>query len=255
MKRRIVLASCLLSATLGWPTGLSAGSAPPAAPGLTPWAQSMLCAPQADFSPAGEAGRVTASADGSPQAMFGPGERLAISRFSAGAIAPGQFYVAQRAPRSRVWDGHSEWTSAAIQRAGVVRVDEVVGAVATATVVWACDGVEAGDALVPLEVPQGPPAVGAQGAPALDASGAVLMGSQDRRLGAGRDMLLVARPEGQTPALGQRVTFFRRPFGDEGPAATLGRGVVQAVDDRTFTVSVQESRDAIYAGDLVALHR
>lgn len=253
MKPRVSIVSCLVPAALiGLAASVRAESA--TEPVLSPWTQDMLCAPRVlpDGQTMGSV-RVVGSYDGTPHTLFGTGEQLVVTS-DGGNLASGQYYVAQRALRSRVWS-HHEWVDDATQTAGLVRIDSVTGDTAVGTVVWACDGVEKGDRLQAYVAPQGPPPELPAGRASFDLGGDVLIGIQDRRMGSAPDLLLVARPEGQSPAPGQHVTFYRRAYGSGGPVTVLGEGTVQAVADRTFTVRIESSTSAIYTGDRAALHR
>jgi hypothetical protein len=188
--------------------------------------------------------------------MFAPGEVVVLDTSGGRTVAPGELYVVYRAPRSATLEKDNRWVRRAVQNVGIVRVDAVAGPGALASVVWACDGVEIGDSLEPYVAPSALPEAQAAAGPAMfDQASEVLFGNQDRRLGAARDVLLVARASGVDVAVGQRVTFFRRPYGVDGPISVVGDGVVHAVSPDTCLVEVASSRGAIAAGDLVATHR
>jgi len=236
-------------------SAVPAGAAdlPAAAPSFTPRAQSLACAPRT-LTPPAAAPRVLGGRDRVTKGMFAPGEAIVLDTSDA-SVSAGQLYVVYRTPRSAVSDD-SAWAQRAAQNAGLVRVDAVTGRTASATVVWACDGVEIGDRVEPYAPPHAAPEVSKQPGPArFDQATEVLFGGQDRRMGAARDYLLVGRAQGMDVTPGQRVTFFRRPFGVDGPISIVGEGVVQDVATDTLLVEVASSRDAIAAGDLVATHR
>ena len=225
-----------------------------APPALSPHAQSLACAPRTTAAAPG-APRVLGGRDRVSDGIFAPGEVVVLDMSDGGLLTAGQLYLAYRTPRSAVADGRNEWLRRAAQNAGVVRVDAVTGRTASATIVWACDGVQVGDRLEPYSIPGAPPdASGGTGTARFDQASMVVFGAQDRRLGAARDFLLVARAPGLEVAAGHRVTFFRRPYGVDGPVSVVGDGVVHAVSEDTYLVEVASSRDAIAAGDLAATH-
>jgi hypothetical protein len=233
---------------------LGAAELPAAAPPFTPRAQSIACGPRT-LTPPAAAPRVLGGRDRATKGMFAPGEVIVLDTSDRASVAAGQLYVVYRTPRSAMSDGDNAWVQRAAQNAGIVRVERVMGQTASATIVWACDGVEIGDRLEPYAEPAAAPEVpSAAGAARFDQASEVLFGGQDRRLGAARDFLLVARAQGLDVAPGQRVTFFRRPFGVDGPITLVGEGVVQGVAVATFLVEVASSRDAVTAGDLAATH-
>jgi hypothetical protein len=53
---------------------------------------------------------------------------------------------------------------------------------------------------------------------------------------------------------GQQLTIFRRTVAD-GPIATVGTATVYAVQPASTVVRIDTSVDAVYVGDLVAVHR
>jgi hypothetical protein len=241
------LAAILAAAPVG---AASPDTAPPA---FSPRAQSLACAPRTLASASG-APRILGGRDRVTDGIFAPGEVIVVDA-SGGAMTTGQLYVAYRTPRSAVSERESPWVRHAAQNAGIVRVDAVTGKTASATVVWACDGVQVGDQLEPYAAPGEAPEVQApSGTARFDQASEVLFGGQDRRLGAARDVLLVARAQGADVAVGQHVTFFRRPYGVDGPVSIVGTGLVQLVSTDTYLVEVASSRDAISAGDLAATH-
>ena len=55
---------------------------------------------------------------------------------------------------------------------------------------------------------------------------------------------------------GQRLTIFRRTLPDgTGPVSNVGSATVYAVQPETSMVRIEKSVDAVYVGDLVAIHR
>jgi len=253
MRCSALFASCLASAVLA-ATGAIAG--PPDTPTISPHAQELTCAPRLLDRNDSTAPRVLGGRDRYSPGMFGPREVIVLSS-GDGSLAAGQLYVAYRRVRSRVWTTEERFVEDTAQNAGIVRIDSVIGDKATATIVWACDGVDVNDRLEPFAPSEAPmPATGAFPAdsatltPAL-AGASVQLAQHDRRAGAARDLMLVSRVQGQDVAPGQRVAFFRRYQRDGGPVSVLGEGVVQSVGERTYLVQIVGSRDAIEAGDLV----
>lgn len=246
------LSALPLAALLAAPA--AAADPPAAAPSLTPRAQSLACAPRTLRDPA-PAATVLGGQNRATPGMFAPGETIVLDSGKGAPVTAGQVYVVYRVPRWFMWDD-SAWVRRAVHNAGLVRVESVRGRTASATVIWACDGVDVGDWLEPYAEPGAAPAAAPDAGPArFDQASLVLFGGQDRRLGAARDLLLVERTQGLDVAPGQRVTFFRRPFGLDGPTSVIGEGVVESVAAETFLVQVSASRDGIAAGDLAATHR
>jgi hypothetical protein len=245
------LTACHVAAILaGAAPGAAASPSDPVA--LSPRAQALVCAPRT-LESRSPAPRVLAGRDRATKGMFGPGDTIVLDASTGTPMASGQVLVVYRRPRSAVSEGRDALVRRAAQNAGLVQVDAVSGKTATATVVWACDGIQVGDRLEPYRAPESAPEAAAAGGPArFDQATRVAFGGQDRRLGAARDLMLVVRASGLDVAVGQRVVFFRRPFGADGPTSIVGDGVVQVVSDETYLVEITSSKDAISAGDLVA---
>jgi hypothetical protein len=256
MRCSALFASCLASAVLA---ATSAVAGPQAdIPTLAPHVQELTCGPRTLAAGDDGAPRVLGGRDRESPGMFGPREVIVASAGDGTTLAAGQLYVAYRRARSRIWTGENDYVDQTAQNAGVVRIESVAGSRATAIIVWACDGVDVGDRLapfVPATAPMPPsgsfPADPGAVTASLDGAAEVQLGQQDRRMGAARDLLLVSRVAGQDVVPGQRVAFFRRYQGKDGPASLLGEGVVQTVSEKTYVVQVVGSRDAIGAGDLV----
>lgn len=254
----VLFASCL-AALLAVPASGVAADPPADIPMLSPRVQQLTCAPRLLSRDDGDAARVLGGRDRESPGMFAPREVIVTSTGGGAPLAAGQLYVAYRRPRSHVWTGSGGYVDDAAQNAGVVRVEAVTGNKATATIVWACDGIDVGDRLEPFVATEAPATdTGAfpadvAGTPTVpDAAAQVQFGQQDRFMGAARDLVLVSRVDGQAVQPGQRVGFFRRYQGKAGPVTMLGEGVVQAVHERTYVVQIAGSRDAVEAGDLVA---
>jgi hypothetical protein len=54
---------------------------------------------------------------------------------------------------------------------------------------------------------------------------------------------------------GQRLTIFRETVGGAGPVVRVGEATAMIVSPETTVIRVDKSTDAIYVGDLVAIHR
>jgi len=238
--------------TVGSATHASAQSA--VAP-LSPEALSLVCAARLAPPPAEPALRVVGSRDTAPREVFGPADVVVLSGGDVAALTPGQQYVVRRRFRARVYERYNEWLQSAVHTSGWVRVDSLQGGRALATVVWACDGLRAGDYLEPFQPPVVPDAL-AEGTPDFAGAGRVLFDNDERRLASPWKLVLVERREGASVAPGQRVTFFRRLYGDDGPVSPLGNGTVMEVLPTALIVRVDSARDAPqYAGEFATRAR
>ena len=74
-------------------------------------------------------------------------------------------------------------------------------------------------------------------------------------MGAGTNLMVIDRgsDHGLTP--GQQFTVFRRGVNGTGPILSVARGTAISLSAETAMVRLEGARDAVYAGDLIALHR
>jgi hypothetical protein len=91
--------------------------------------------------------------------------------------------------------------------------------------------------------------------PDFDRPGHLILGSERRQIGATGQFMVLDRGSDHGLKAGQRLTIFRPTAGGSGPAATIGTGKVYLVRPETSTVRIETSVDAVYVGDLVAIHR
>ena len=68
-------------------------------------------------------------------------------------------------------------------------------------------------------------------------------------------LMLIDRGTDQDVHAGQRLTIFRQTAGGGGPVLNVGTATVLNVRPQTALVRIDTSHDAVYIGDLVALHR
>jgi len=197
--------------------------------------------------------------DGSPdvttRALFGTGEQVVIRGGAAQGVAVGQEYAVRRRLRGTHLEGAQGWVERSVHTSGWVRIESVLPAMSVGRVVWACDGILAGDYVEAATVPAVPSAL-EPGTPDFDAAGRVLFDNDERILGSPGRMVLAERPTGVSVEPGQRVTLFRRPHGAAGPVSVIGQGVVMELGPNTLVVLVEGARDPVYSlDDLVALQR
>lgn len=206
--------------------------------------------------PAGNAPMTIAgSPDVTTRQLFGVGEPVVVRGGSANGVAVGQDYAVRRPLRGTHLEEAKAWIERSVHTSGWVRIESVLPTMSVGRIVWACDGILVGDYLETATVPSVPAAL-EPGTPDFSAPARVLFDNDERVLGSRARMVLTERPSGVNVQPGQRVTFFRRPYGTEGPVSVVGQGVVMELGLTTLIVRVDDARDALYGlDDLVALHR
>jgi hypothetical protein len=213
----------------------------------------LACAPRALTGDFRHAPRIVGGLDSPMRRMLAPGERLVVAVDADHPVSPGQAYLVRRFRKPIVVTDRP----ATLDTTGWVAIEQVHGALATARVVWACDGVTEGDVLEPFALASAP-AMSAAGRPIFDATGSVLSGVDSRVTGGTGDRMLVDPAAAGPLVAGQRVTFFRRPYATgtaPGPIALVGEGHVLEVGATTAVVRIEQAVLPVAIGDRVAAHR
>jgi hypothetical protein len=82
-----------------------------------------------------------------------------------------------------------------------------------------------------------------------------LLGDDRRQMGATGDLMVFDRGSDHGVRNGQRLTIFRETVGGAGPVARVGEATAMIVSPETTVIRIDRSTDAIYVGDLIAIHR
>ena len=184
--------------------------------------------------------------------LFGAGDRVVVMGRGAAGLRAGDAYALRRVLRDRLAESERHAPPLLVQTVAAARVAEVRPGAAVLELTEVCDGASEGDFVGPLD--PAPSGTGLEGSPDFASPGRVILGADGRQLGGRGDFMVIDRGAGQGLVPGQLITIFR-PAPDGVPAPPVGTARVQLVTDRTATVRIERSVDAVYVGDLVALHR
>jgi hypothetical protein len=189
--------------------------------------------------------------------LIAPYHGLVVNGGSNQGLKAGQEYYVRRVipPMDR---GESKWQVGqpiGIHTAGWVRIVRVEADRSVADSIHACDGYEIGDFLEPYTPPSADPAVIPGGEPDYENPGVILFGDERRTMGAGTAMMVINRGSDHGVKPGQQLTVYRRSLNGDGPIHSVARGTAVSVSAESAMVRLDGARDAVYAGDLVALHR
>jgi hypothetical protein len=184
--------------------------------------------------------------------MFGPGDAMIIG--GGAGVQKGQQYFVRRAVPDLSVKQPKEGALYGVHTAGWVTIIDVKDTIAIATLTHACDGVLEGDYLEPFVPPALPPSSLA-GAPDYANPGRIMLADELRQLGAPGMVLLMNRGVDDGVRAGQLLTIYRESIGGLGPIIDVGRGTVLSANAKSALVRVDSTRDAVYMGDLVAIHR
>ena len=215
----------------------------------------IQCAPRAAWTMPEAPLSVVGSREGEAKRMFGPGDTIIIAADVDAHLAAGDEFFVRRQFRPRVETvvPYGEMP-AVLHTSGWVRIVAVDGVMAVAVIVHACDGVLRGDYLEPFSVP--PPPVGAPRGEADYTEPATILFTEEGGYTAGiHNFAVIDRGRDADVVLGQRFTLFRETIAPQGPVSNLGEAFVVEVGERTSTVRIFGTRDAVYGGDRLATHR
>ena len=212
--------------------------------------------------------RVVGSQDIVIKRMLGPGDTLLISGGTAAGLQPGQEYYVRRTVSSFGAKGPDPEHPRIVHTAGWIKILGADAAVATATIVHACDGILLDDYLEPFEAPMIAAAPLAGGTPRYANMGHIAVGDEAmQNVGAGQ-LIGIDRGANRGVIMGQRYLVYRDKsslLNETGgysaayvegarhlPLVELGEVVVVAVRPNDATVQVLVAKDAITTGDLIA---
>ncbi len=215
----------------------------------------IQCAPRAAWAIPEAPSTIVGSQEGDVKRMFGPGDAVVVSAGAGAHFTVGEEYYVRRQHRPRVESvvPHGDMP-AVLHTAGWVRITAVDGTMAVAVVSHACDGLLRGDYLEPYSASVAP--VGGSRGEADYTDAALILFTEEGGYTAGiHRFAVIDRGRDANITLGQRFTLFREILGREGPVRNLGEAFAVDVAERTATVRIFGTRDAVYAGDRLAVHR
>jgi hypothetical protein len=190
------------------------------------------------------------------KALFGPGDPVIVRGGTSQGILVGQNYFVRRVIGDRFTEPSSDGVrTVSIHTAGWIRIVEAREDAAIATITKACDAMEEGDYLELFEMPALPAAAVASGEPDYANPGRLILGDDRRQMGATGDFMVFNRGSDHGLRNGQRLTIFRETAGGSGPIVRVGEGTAMGVSFETTVFRIDKTTDAIYVGDLIAIHR
>jgi len=186
--------------------------------------------------------------------MFATGDAIILNAGSILGVQKGQQYFVRRPVRDSSTQQPKVGALYGVHTAGWVTVVDVKDTMAIATVTHACDGVLEGDYLEPYVEPV-MPAPALPGTADFEHPGRIILADERRQTGAARFVMLINRGTEDGVRAGQALTIFRETLNGMGPIIDVGRATVLSVSPHSAVVRIDSSRDAVYLGDLVAIHR
>lgn len=186
--------------------------------------------------------------------LFGIGDGVVIRGGTAQGVKVGDEFYVRRVVDDRFAEQQPGVYRISVHTAGAVQILEAQEDAAIATITYACDGVMLGDFLERFERPAIPAAeVGAS--PDYAHPARLILGAERRQSAAAGQFMVVDRGSDHGLRSGQQLTIFRRTLPEGGPVAMVGKATVFSVLPESSVVRIESSLDAVYVGDLVAIHR
>ena len=211
----------------------------------------IACAPRLSTSPPDTTLTIVGSQEGTTKLYYGPSDTLVIGAGHTQGIDAGQEYFVRRVVSLGRLGNNAPLV---LHTAGWVRIIAAERDAALARVVRACDGLQRGDFLEPVDWPAAVQ-LAEPGDPDYDNAGVILFGLDGRQFIAENQyfVLTLGVTHGLVP--GQRLTVFRKTLGHLRAVTELGEAVVVTVEDESATARLMRMRDAIEVGDLIAPQR
>ena len=186
--------------------------------------------------------------------MFAPGDALIVNAGTGQGIQPGQQYFVRRLVNDASKKQPKVGALYGIHTAGWITVVDAKENMAIATVTHACDGILEGDYLEPYVEPA-LPAPALAGTPDFAHPGRIVLADERRQSGYPGLVMVMNRGTDEDIRAGQALTIYRETLNGQGPIIDLGRATVVSVGPQSALVRIDSSREAVYVGDLVAIHR
>ena len=215
--------------------------------------EQIACAPISAKQPPAAGMQIAGSAVHG-RVMFAPGDAVVINAGSQQGVQKGQMYFVRRQVHDEFTPVAADFTPISIHTAGWVTIVDVKDIVSIASVTHACDALLYGDYLEPYTSPVVPPAA-LGGDPDYASPARIVMADERRQTGYPGLLMLINRGSEQGVRPGQSLTIYRTTMAGFGPVLDLGRATVISVRPETSLMRIDSSREAIYIGDMVAIHR
>jgi len=246
---RITAAAVLALAVAGSP----AFAQKPESASLTGLTRDAACAPASPLVRPTSPLTIAAGRE-ARKTLFGAGDAIVIRGGTAQGVKAGDEYFVRRVVNDRFTEHQPGVYPISILTAGAVQIVEAQTDASIAVVTYGCDGIMQGDYLERYERPVNPSSsVGTS--PDYAHPGRLILAAERRQAGGAGQFMVVDRGSDHGIKPGQQLTIFRRTLREGGPVANIGTATVFTVQPESSVIRIESSLDAVYVGDLVAIHR
>ena len=246
--RIAAMAVCALVAT-----GAPALAQQPDSATLTGLTRDAACAPASPLVRPSSALTIAAGRE-ARKTLFGSGDAVVIRGGTAQGVKAGDEYFVRRSIADRFTEHQPGVYPISILTAGAVQIVEAQTDSSIGVVTYGCDGIMEGDYLERYERPVSPAAtVGIS--PDYAHPAHLILGAERRQVAGAGNFMVLDRGSDHGVRPGQQLTIFRRTLREGGPVANIGTATVFTVQAESSVIRIESSLDAVYVGDLVAIHR
>ena len=248
---RVALAAALLLTAAA--PAVHARQAPPASARLSGIPRDVACAAASPlvrpFTPL----KIVAGKE-AVRSLFGTGEHVVLNAGTGQSLKAGDELYVRRVIQDEFTKPVAGSTPpVSIHTAGTLQIVETQADTSLAVVTYSCDGIMVGDYVEPFQ-PPALPASTAGAKPDFERPGHLILGDEKRQIGGAGEFMVFDRGSDHGVRPGQQLTIFRTTVAG-GPIQTVGTAMVYVVHPQTSAVRIERSVDAVYVGDLVAIHR
>jgi len=213
----------------------------------------QLCGAQATLAVPASPLKIAGGAEPMKE-LFSPGDSVTITGGSAQGVLAGQRFVVRRIVKDRFAHPTLGEQPRSVHTAGWITVVETQTDISIARITEACDGINTGDYLEPMVVPTASADL-VGGEPDYARPARLVLGDERRQAGGAGSLLVMDRGTDHGLRAGQRLTVFRQTLDGKGPVAKVGDAVIVTTHPETSLIRIIASSDAVYVGDLIAIHR
>jgi hypothetical protein len=188
--------------------------------------------------------------------LFARGDAVIINAGAGQGIQTGQQYYVRRLVSDRFSEPLPGFVPLSVHTAGWLRIVDTQNDVSIGTITQACDGIMPGDYLepfVPVPVPVSADRPG--GEPDYSHPAHLILADERRQIGSAGSLMVMDRGTDHGLRAGQHLTIFRNTLAGAGPIVRIGSATVAVVGTETSLVRIETSNQAVFVGDLLAIHR
>ena len=226
----------------------------PGPTGLPPAVLALACAPKPAFEPPARTLRISGGQSSTERGIHAPGDLITVNAGSENGIEVGQEYFVRRVQVDGD-RGPSREAPGNIRTAGWIRIYAIDKQMSLATITYACETIDVGDYLEPLVLPTVPNANPNPPAPQRSNYARVMFGADRRRSFGQGDFFVIDHGSDHGISRGAQFVLYRDKQIPGNFLFELGEAVAVDVRPDSSTLQVIYSRDALSAGDYVALRK